>query len=319
MKKRLLLEIGTVALAGAYVINDEEFKLAFDRYFHFPDFIYNHDIWDDMNKATTKGLEFIDGVENEYIWLRNSMNNIVSATFIPSKVKSKKYMILSHGYRSDGLHEFGAFLPFYYEQNVNLLIVDHQAHGRSEGRYITFGYQEHKDLLQWAHYLVENYGEDIEIYMHGISMGAATVCQCSGCEELPKQVKGIISDCAYSSASEQLIHVISSWHVPFAKMTYKLVASKLEKVYGAKLEEVNALDAVKNCKVPIFFIHGTKDQFVPTDMGIQIFEACRAPEKDLILIEKAGHAQSYYYGKDKYQQAILDVINKFSDSEKKLR
>ena len=312
MKRKLLFGAATVALAAGYVINDNEFRLAFDRYYKFPEFIgkNDEDTTREIEMLKERGIQFINSVENEYVMIRNSQNNMITATFVPAKEKSNKYMILSHGYRYDGLHEFGLFYPFYYEENINLLIVDHQAHGSSEGKYITFGYQEHLDLLRWVDYLIENHGSDIDIYMHGVSMGAATVCQCAGSEYLQPQVKGIISDCAYINAKKQLIHTMEMYHAPLKDTTYHLIAKKLESRCNAKLDEVNALEAVKKCKVPMLFIHGMQDTFVPTNDSVELFDACACEDKDLLLVEKAGHAQCYWFAKDRYQQALLEMINK---------
>lgn len=313
MKKRMLLTIPTIALAAGYVINDNEFRLAFDRDYSFPAFISGKEksaLEKEFSRSNEKGIEFIKSTDTEYLTIRNSQNNVIASTFISSKDHSKKFVILSHGYRNYGIREFGSFFPFYYEQGINMLVIDHQAHGNSEGKYITFGYQEHLDLIRWIEYLVQNYGDDIEVYLHGISMGAATVCMASGSEELPIQVKGIISDCSYISASKQLIRTMKSFHTPLSKTTYSLISKKLQAKCKANIDETNPIDAVKNCKVPITFIHGMNDTFVPTNDCVQLFDACSSTDKDLVLIEKAGHAQSYWYAKDQYQQAILEILNK---------
>lgn len=312
MKKRLLLTIPTIALAGGYVINDNEFRLAFDRDYVFPSFISgkSDQVDNEFTRLRDKGIEFVQSLDTEYITIRNSQNNIIAATFVPSKDHSNKFVILSHGYRNKGIREFGVFFPFYYEQGVNMLIVDHQAHGSSEGKYITFGYQEHFDLIRWVKYLVQNHGENIEIYLHGISMGAATVCMASGNPLLPEQVKGIISDCAYTSAKEQLCRTMELFHTPFSKLTYSLIAKKLEAKTKARIDDVNPIDAIKNCKLPIVFIHGMDDTFVLANNSIELFDACQSKDKDLILIEKAEHAQSYLFDRDRYQQAILEILEK---------
>ncbi len=314
MNKKILFGISTIALAVGYVIHDNEFRLACDRDYSFPKFISGSKK-EDIEKASykqriEKGIQFFRGLDTEFLTLRNDQNNVITASFIPSKSKSKKYMILSHGYRNDGLHEFGAFIPFYYEQGINVLLVDHQAHGNSEGKYITYGIQEHLDLLRWIHYLIQLHGEDIEIYLHGISMGAASVCMVAGSETLPKQVKGIVSDCAYASAKEQLCKTMASFHTPFVNVTYELIEKKLESKMKVKLSNALPIEAIKKCMIPITFIHGTEDTFVPTKDAIRLFDACKCEDKNLILVKKARHAQSYWFEKDKYQQAILEILNK---------
>ena len=311
MKLKLLLTATTIALAAGYAATDTEFKFVFDRDFKFPDNVGKED--DETNqmieKIKQKNIKFIKGLNPETVSIINCQGNNLKATFVPSKTSSNKYVILSHGYRYNGLGEFGLILPFYYEQNINILAVDHQAAGESEGKYITFGYQESIDIIQWAQYLIERFGQDIDIYLHGISMGAATVCQCAGNENFQPQIKGIISDCPYASAKKELMHTMEMFPKQLRGVTYNLLAKKLESKCQAKLDEVNAIEAIKKCKVPFLAIHGMEDTFVPTNGSIEIFDACPVEDKHTLIVEKAAHAQSYWFAKDRYQQAILSIID----------
>ena len=74
-----------------------------------------------------------------------------------------------------------------------MLHPDARAHGESEGKYIGFGCLDRKDALKWIDWVIEHCGADVEILLHGISMGGATVLMASGMELSP-QVKGIITD-----------------------------------------------------------------------------------------------------------------------------
>ena len=79
-----------------------------------------------------------------------------------------------------------------------MLQTDARAHGESEGDYIGFGCLDRKELLKWIDWVIDYCGDDTEIYLHGISMGASTALMASGLD-LPSQVKGIISDCEFTS------------------------------------------------------------------------------------------------------------------------
>ena len=84
-----------------------------------------------------------------------------------------------HGYRSSALTDFAGGSELSFSMGHNLLLVDERAHGRSEGRTITFGIQERWDADSWVRYAVERFGADTEIILYGISMGAATVLMAS--------------------------------------------------------------------------------------------------------------------------------------------
>ena len=87
-----------------------------------------------------------------------------------------------HGYTSEGLNDYTSIAKFYLNQGFSLMVVDERAHGKSEGTYIGFGCLDRYDALQWMEYVVERLGEDCELMLHGISMGAATVLMSTGLE-----------------------------------------------------------------------------------------------------------------------------------------
>ena len=105
--------------------------------------------------------------------------------------------IMFHGYRSRALSDCGGGYKICCDLGVNVFIPDQRAHGESDGRAITFGIKERLDCLDWIDYINGKY-DSPDIFLVGVSMGGATVLMASG-EELPSNVKGIISDCSYSS------------------------------------------------------------------------------------------------------------------------
>lgn len=300
MKKRTLL-FGTALLTA--VIYDNEFRLSYDRYYHFPD--VNHSK-KRKEKDEVEGIAFVEKIPHETMTIQNDLGSTLYATFIPSKQPSNQYVIFSHGYRNYGLREFGMMIEFYYNLHVNLLFLDHQAHGKSEGRYITFGYQESKDLLQWMDVLLEKYGQNIKLYLHGISMGAATVLHAS--RHAPTQVQAILSDCAYISPKDQLCHTMASYHVPFRTITYQTITKRLNYLMKSNIDEVNNIEAVKQWRKPIYFVHGKEDHFVPVQNGMDLYHACASEDKKILLVEQAHHAQSYRINPTSYQKLIQEML-----------
>lgn len=148
-----------------------------------------------------------------------SFDNLkLHATFFPAleeyvdktemAVGKKKAVICFHGYTSKGMSDYIGLSDYYLKRGYAMLLPDARAHGESEGEYIGFGCLDRKDALVWIHWLIQEVGEDVEIVLHGTSMGGATVLMTSGLE-LPAQVKGIVSDCGFTSPKEvlSLIHI----------------------------------------------------------------------------------------------------------------
>ena len=170
-----------------------------------------------------------------------------------------------HGYRSHPLTDFSGGSELSFQMEHNLLLVDQRAHGRSEGNTITFGIRERLDLLDWADYAVSRFGKDVKILIYGVSMGGATVLMASDLN-LPENVKGIIADCPFSKPLDVILHVGKSTAFPnWLIRPFALLAAR---IYGGfDLMETDALQAVRNTKVPILIIHGEDDRYVPCEMS----------------------------------------------------
>ncbi len=125
-----------------------------------------------------------------------------------------KVILCLHGYTSRGSNDFNSLAYFYLHLGYSLLIVDHRSHGESEGTYIGFGCLDRFDALKWIKYLEKRCGKNCQVMLHGISMGGATALMVSGLS-LPDCVKGIISDCGFTSAWEVFDSVLkNTYHLP---------------------------------------------------------------------------------------------------------
>ena len=173
--------------------------------------------------------------------------------------------ILFHGYRGDAERDLSKGIERCFKLNRNALIVDLRGIGESEGNVITFGIKERKDCLTWINFAIKEFGNNVEIIITGISMGAATVMMASSMD-LPKNVIGTLADCGYSSPKDIIKKVIKQIHLP-TFIFYPLI--KLgAKLFGKfNLEEYSPYESVQKSKVPIIFIHGNVDNFVPCDMS----------------------------------------------------
>ena len=183
-----------------------------------------------------------------------------------------------------------------------MLLPDARAHGESEGEYIGFGCLDRNDALGWIKWLIGECGEDVKIMLHGTSMGGATVLMTSGLK-LPVNVRGIVSDCGFTSPKEVFTHVLNSmYHLPaFPAIQGADLLNK--KLAGYGMDECNAKYEVQKAEVPILFIHGSADTFVPCSMCHKIYDNCRSPKRKLI-VDGAAHAESYYKEMATYEKAL---------------
>ena len=67
------------------------------------------------------------------------------------------------------------FLDYYRSRGIDIFAPDNTAAGESEGHLIGFDVYESQDCLDWIDFLRHKFGEDVQIILHGFSMGGATV------------------------------------------------------------------------------------------------------------------------------------------------
>lgn len=210
-----------------------------------------------------------------------------------------------HGYNGNAMRDFCGGNKISRESGHNSLLIDQRAHGMSQGKTISFGINERKDCLSWVRYAVERFGEDTEIVLSGVSMGAATVLMASDLG-LPKNVKAIVADCGYSSPKAIINKVMRDSGLP-DKLMYPFVWLGAMVFGKFNLTESSAVSAVPESDVPILIIHGGADDFVPCYMAEEIYKACRS-EKKLLIVPGAGHGMSYLVDKDLYEKTVKDFI-----------
>lgn len=223
------------------------------------------------------------------------------------QAKNSPIELMFHGYRGSAERDLCGGIQRCFSLGRNVLIVDQRAHGRSDGNVITFGLYEAKDCLKWVELIRREFGENQKIILCGISMGAATVMLAAG-EELPDSVVGVLADCGYSSAREIISSVIEKMHLP-ARPLYPLVRLGAIIFGGFDPDKANPEKALKNCRIPIMFIHGEADDFVPCEMSRLNLAAVSSP-KGIFTVPNAGHGAAYLADTEGYLRAVSDFYTK---------
>lgn len=213
--------------------------------------------------------------------------------------------IFFHGYRANGVRDGSGAFEVSGEAGFNLLIVDQRSSGNSEGNVITFGVKEKLDVLSWIDYVINRFGKGVKIILAGISMGASTVLMASELD-LPENVKCITADCGYSSQTEIIKKVGKEMKMPI-KLLFPFLKLGAFIYGGFNIDSRTPLDAVKNAKVPIFFIHGDCDTFVPCHMCDELYEACTSPKRKLI-VKNAAHGVSFFVDNNSYKDYLHEFF-----------
>lgn len=222
----------------------------------------------------------------------------------------KRIILAMHGWRSYWARDYGTSHEFLHETGNDVLYIEQRGQGNSGGDFMGFGLTERFDCLSWIDWLLNN-TENLPIYLMGISMGASTVLMASGFK-LNQRVHGIIADCGFTSANEILKYVTkSTLHLPYATRKRE-INSICKKKTSYSADEYTTLDALKENKTPVLFVHGTDDDFVPISMTYENYKACVAP-KELFVVPGAKHGESYLLDKEGYETKVLQFFAKYDD------
>ena len=218
------------------------------------------------------------------------------------KDTDKRVIIAMHGWRSSWAHDFGAIADFWQDNGSSVLYVEQRGQGKSGGEYMGFGMIERYDCLDWIDWVNERMNDSLPIYLAGISMGASTVLMTGGFD-LPNNVCGIMADCGFTSAHAIWKHVVEgNTHFSYDSRS-KVVDDLCKKKIQVGSQDYSTLDAMKECDVPVLFIHGTDDTFVPVEMTYENYKAC-ASSKMLFVVPGATHAMSYVVDKAGYEKTV---------------
>lgn len=214
----------------------------------------------------------------------------------------KRVIVAMHGWRSSWCQDFGIIADFWLKNNCAILFAEQRGQGDSGGEYMGFGLLERYDCYDWINWVNSKINGELPIYLGGLSMGATTVLMTSGFD-LPKNVKGIIADCGFTSPSAIWKHVAqNNLHIPYG--IYGAVANELcRKRINVASNEYSTTEALANCNVPVLFIHGTDDKFVPIEMTYENYKTC-ASNKTLFVVPGASHGMSYIWDKKGYETAV---------------
>jgi len=275
-------------------------KMVTDDYLKDSDQVFKQeDSWyKDIKKDFIK-INTFDDLEQYAIKITNNFN-------------SDKWVILLHGYRG-GVGQMSNYAKHYYENGYNILIPSLRGHSLSGTKYISFGWLDRIDILDYIDEIIK-IDSNSKIVLHGLSMGASTVMMTTG-EELPSNVKVAVSDCGYSSLYEEFYYLATDYLGIGAEPIISAVNYFAKQRLGFDINEISAKDQLKKSKTPTLFIHGGADTFVPAFMIDINYDAAinlvDGETKQKLIIDNAIHGMSAGVDEKLYWDTVWDFVGKF--------
>ena len=272
----------------------------------------------DIEKSYTRYVEnnlfdeaLYNSASKEDITLKSFDGLNLTSTLIMNENPTNKFIVLVHGVSICYVGSLKYF-DIFYRNGFNVLIVNQRRHGKSEGKYSTYGFYEKYDVNMWIEYLKSRFGNDIILGLHGESMGAGTVMETI---PLNDSIKFVIEDCGYSNFHEligfQITHAYKNRLVRKILRPSLLFANFFMKTKAKfSMKKIVPIDIVASTSLPMMFVHGKEDYFVPWYMAVDLYKAKTKGYKELYLVEGAKHAEALEVNKILYEKKIMTFIEK---------
>lgn len=260
-----------------------------------------------MNILRAEGDAWVDSKDYDHICIKNRKKQPIHALIVKADAPSDKWLVCIHGYTSSP-KGMGSYAKHYHDRGFNILLPALRGHDVSEHKYISMGWLDRLDIVDWIGYLNDVY-KDIQIVIHGVSMGAATTMNTTG-EELPSNVKCAIADCGFTTMWDELKSELkASYHLhAFPTLCSSSIISKV--IAGHTYKEASCLKQLKKSKTPTLFIHGEEDDLVPYDMMDRNYNEAACP-KEKLSIPDAKHADSHLIHPEIYWPKVFEFVDKY--------
>ena len=236
------------------------------------------------------------------------------AVFAPASnpAKAQGTAVVVHGYTDNHICFLNLVKMYRDDLNYNVMVPDLHYHGQSEGRAVQMGWFDRFDVEHFAEMAHDIWGDDFMV-VHGVSMGGATTMMLSGDDNLPPYIRAFVEDCGYTSVWDQLTHNLKdTYHLPsFPFLTSASIVCKNR--YGWSFKEASSVNQLAKSEKPMLFIHGEKDDFVPTEHVYKNYEAKTKGYKEMWIAPESKHAMSFKDHPAEYTEhvrAFLDKVKK---------
>lgn len=242
-------------------------------------------------------------------FILNREGRQLHALYLYAPEKTEKTAVVVHGYTDNARRMMMIGYLYNHDMKYNVLLPDLQHQGLSAGDDIQMGWKDRLDVLQWMDVANNLFGGHTRMVVHGISMGGATTMMVAGEKQKPF-VKCFVEDCGYTSVEDEYKFQLKEMFGLPAFPLLPLASFICQQKYGWNFTEASALNQVRKCHLPMLFIHGGSDTYVPTRMVYPLYQA-KPGIKEIWIPRNVEHAVSYKLHRQEYTRRVENFVGKY--------
>ncbi len=261
------------------------------------------DSWYDTITTVHRSLAEIQKLPHKTVEITSHDGLKLRGIYYPGT--SNTTVIWAHGYTSHAQRESAFPGLFYHSLGFNVLIPYLRAHALSEGKYISLGALESRDMIAWTE-KVDSITPGGNIVLHGLSMGGGTVLLTA--HQTMPGVRCIISDAPSTSIAGSLRRTADHIFKNDGEKVAACVLQRYSKEFGVMAEDFDALDAVKNSRYPIFLTAGSNEHMENT---LEALKQANPQDTEILILPGCSHGNGMYKQTELYQNALKAFISKY--------
>jgi alpha-beta hydrolase superfamily lysophospholipase len=247
------------------------------------------------------------GLAYEDVTFKAEDGKTLRGWFVPSAATSDVGVVTVHGLGANR-EEFMPDAKMLHDAGYSVLMFDCRGHGTSDGdgRTLSLGVREHRDVEAAVAYLKQNRGMK-RVAVQGCSQGAVSAIEAAAED---KSIDGVIAEASFASLYE-IMTVGTNRARPDLKPWFVAMMTDIAvwKMGGRGL--AGPVDAVAQIAPrPVLLMQGSDDEVVPPNDVQVLYDHAREP-KSIWIGDGAGHCQLRRKYPEQYRQHIMDFLTKY--------
>jgi len=242
-----------------------------------------------------ESFEWFQEIPKEDVYITSYDSFKLHGVYIPSyNKKSNNVALIVHGYQSKAT-DMIIIGKMYSEMGFQVVLTDLRGHGESEGFFTSFGHYEKYDLKKWLNFILRTYGNDSNILIHGVSMGASATMLSTSLDIPENNVKFLLLDSGFTYVKKTFLNTKRSQGLKIFFFGLNIVSYFKHKFFFYQIKPIKAM---RKNTIPFLIVQGDQDTAVTLDMAEALYSASPATQKEILIVKNSKHALGF---RDDYQ------------------